>query len=105
MDTKAIRQWTEVLDKKRQQLDELKQEASLLTLSGNQDQIRVTVGTKGRSIAVSEMGRDWAQHLIRGREMILLGVKKAYAAMIAEAEAEILEVERKIAEATKAEAA
>lgn len=98
MNTKAIRQMTELLDQRRKQIAELKHEASLLTLNCNQEEIRVSVGKSTRSIAVTAMGRDYMHKMIRGREMILLGVKKVYAAIIEEFESDITELEKKIAE-------
>ena len=51
------------------------------SLSGHQNDISIYINGLGK-IELSEMDRGYSQRLIRGREMIMLGVKKTLSAMV-----------------------
>ncbi len=100
MNTEKIRDLTKVLDAEKAKLAALKAQASMLTLSGHQNQISVTIQDKVQ-LAVTAMDRGWSQRCIRGREMILLGVKKAMAAMIEEQEFAVEKAKQDLCNAVK----
>lgn len=100
MNTEKIRDLTKVLDAEKAKLAALKAQASMLTLSGHQNQISVTIQDKVQ-LAVTAMDRGWHQRCIRGREMILLGVKKAMAAMIEEQEFAVEKAKQDLCNAVK----
>ncbi|AXE31590.1 hypothetical protein DK842_17800 [Chromobacterium phragmitis] len=91
------------LDAARDELKKLKEEASLLSLSGHQNQISIQVGNSSRSLAIAriESRNGYASTLVRGREMILLGVKKAYAALISTQAQRVRDLEESIQQQCK----
>jgi len=101
MDTNAISELCKKLEQEEKLLQELKKEASLLNLNGHQEQITVSFSGKTRAIAISDMARDYSQKVIRGREMILLGVKKAYLGIIDHQENVVVKIKEEIREHTK----
>lgn len=103
MNTERIRKLTINRDLAAQLVSELREEASRLTLSGHQHEISVRVGRECRSISVTKIDThgNYSSRLVRGREMILLGVKKAYAVMIEAAEQRLAEIDAEIRGATQ----
>ncbi|MTD32600.1 hypothetical protein [Paludibacterium denitrificans] len=100
MDIQATRKLLDQLQSERDELDRLVTEERTLTLDGHQDGISVRIGSDSRSIAVTGMDKNYAQCVIRGREMILLGIKKVYRAAIEYQKAKIHALELKIREST-----
>lgn len=100
MNTDLIRKLTFDLDDAEKLLKELTTEAEYLNLN-HQDLISVCVPKVTRWIAVAENGgreAGWMTRLIRGREMILLGMKKAYAAMIEQQKERVQAIKEQIAQ-------
>lgn len=84
-------------------LAELKAEASTLNL-GHQDPIAVSIPKKTRWLGVAENGgreNGWSARLVRGREMIMLGIKLAYAAMIEQQERYLSRLKKDLLEECK----
>lgn len=104
MNTENIRKLTELLDAEVASLARLKSQASLLTLNGHQESITVSVKDKV-TLSVTAMDRGYAQRCIKGREMILLGIKKAMAAMIEEQEFAVEQAKQALRDAVKGGAA
>ena len=100
MNTENIRELTKQLDIEIARLTSLKKQFISLTLNGHQESITVTIKDKVQ-LAVTAMDRGYAQRCIRGREMILLGVKKAMAAMIEEQEWVVEEAKQAVRKAVK----
>lgn len=101
MNTSTLRNLADKLDSAINYRDALVDEAALLTLSGHQSEITLSVFTgrgKGRAIQLSRISRahSYASVQVRGTEMIMLGVKKWYAAAIDEANESICAVERQM---------
>lgn len=94
MDTMKIKQAADKVDAERKRLAVLKEERALLNCSGHPSEISVTVGTT-RRVLVARSGYDtgYTSKLIRGREMIALGVIKAFEGWIAEAESDVKNAE------------
>ena len=94
MDTIKIRHAADNLDTARKRLAVLQEERALLNCNGHQSEISVTVGTASR-VLVARMGYDtgYIAKMIRGREMIALGVVKVFEGWIAEAEADVVNAE------------
>jgi hypothetical protein len=91
MNTDLIRSLTKDLDLARKSLIALRAEAETLNL-GHQGTISVCVPGATRAIVVAQDGGrsfGWQSRMVRGREMIMLGIKKAYAAMIESERAQI----------------
>lgn len=82
MDITKLHKLLDMLEKEQNELSKLILESNSLNLNGNQDGISVRIATANRDIRVTEMDRHYVQQVIRGREMILLGVKKVYHASI-----------------------
>jgi hypothetical protein len=104
MDTKKVADLLESLDKARSSLDKLEYEASLLNLNGHQRQISVRVGESQREICLTQLDyqRTYASIAIRGTEMVMLGVKKLYAAWIDAQKQKVAALETSIREHTGA---
>lgn len=85
------------LETARKLLAEHEKRLSLCQLSGHQEAISVSVGGIG-SVALTSMDRGYMQRLIRGREMIMLGVKKCLAELVEAQRAKVRELESAIAE-------
>jgi hypothetical protein len=100
MNTEKIRALTTALDDEMAKLADLRKKAALLTLNGHQESITVTVNGKV-SLGVTTMDRSYAQRCIRGREMILLGVKLAMSALIEDQEAVVKAARQAIADEVK----
>lgn len=64
-------------------------------LTGHQMAISVTITDVG-TVNLTEMDRSYLQRLIRGRELIMLGVKKAISAKLDAKRLEIIELENAI---------
>lgn len=100
MNTELVRKLTVQLDEAEKLLIELKKEADSLHLN-HQNPISVNVPGTNRWIGVAENGgreHGWMSKMIRGREMIMLGIKKAYMAMIEEQEEKVSTIKALIAQ-------
>lgn len=88
---KAVESW-------EKRLSELQKMYECCGLSGHQNSISVSVDKVG-SFPITEITREsgYSAVLVRGREMILLGVKKALAQMIDEAEQNVRLAKRHLA--------
>lgn len=104
MDTQKIVKLAEELAKSRSSLELLEYEASLLNLSGHQQTITVRIGDKSRSFILAEIDhqRSYAAVAIRGTEMVMLGVKKLYAARVDAMKQHIASIETSLREQTGA---
>ena len=102
MNTQSIVKLAETLDKARFDLGALEYEMSLLNLSGHQQTVHVRIGDKGRSFGLAEIdhGRNYAAVAIRGTEMVMLGVKKLYAARVDSMKQHIASLEARLREHT-----
>jgi hypothetical protein len=102
MNTQSIVKLAETLDKARFDLSALEYEMSLLNLSGHQQTVHVRIGDKGRSFGLAEIdhGRNYAAVAIRGTEMVMLGMKKLYAARVDSMKQHIASLEAKLREHT-----
>lgn len=101
MNTELIRKLTVDLDTAMKHAADLRREAGTLQLN-HQEQIAVSVPGCHRIIHVAVNGghgAGWMTRMVRGREMIMLGIKKAYAAMIEAADDRVAEIEAAIAKA------
>jgi hypothetical protein len=89
-----------MLDQEKAKLMDMQTRLSYCTLSGHQRDITIGITDLG-NIAVTEMhrGTGYSAKVIRGREMILLGVKKVLVAMVEQRAAVVADIERQIAEA------
>ena len=80
------------------ELEKLEHKQSLCKLSGHQ--VPISVRVHGEiDVAVSHMDRSYMQSVIRGREMILLGVKKVINGLIDQQRAHVADLEEKISNA------
>ncbi|MBU6488292.1 MAG: hypothetical protein KGQ57_10735 [Burkholderiales bacterium] len=104
MDTQKIAKLVAELDKARSDLDAIEYEVSLLNLSGHQQTIHVRIGEKGRSFSLAEIDHQcsYAAVAIRGTEMVMLGVKKLYAARVDAKKQHIKSIEARLRELTVA---
>ena len=104
MNTEKIAKLADELNKARSALDSIEYEALLLHLNGHQQVISVRVGDKGRSFSLAEIDhqRSYAAVAIRGTEMVMLGIKKLYAARIDSMKQRIASIETSIREQTGA---
>ena len=91
MNTKKLSDLLNEVENRRKELKILLIEQESLSLNGTQSMISVAVGQRSRQITITHMDRStgWESRLVRGSEMILLGVKKAYAVMVDEAKANV----------------
>lgn len=97
MSIDQLKKLCDQLESARKLLAEQEARLSACTL-GHQQQITVNIEGLG-AVALTEFDHRYMSRLIRGREMIMLGVKKALAAMV-EAQAErVANLERAISEA------
>lgn len=88
----------------RDSLDELKRRHAACTLSGHQNNITVEITNVGKvGVTYCDYSTGYASRVIQGREMILLGVKKALAAMIDERAETVRQLEQQIADARVAQ--
>lgn len=98
MNTTRIRELTKMLDEARGAARQLRNEAEALNLN-HQDVISVRIKDCARDIYVAVNGgreAGWMSQMVRGREMIMLGIKKAYTAMIEDADARVASIESEI---------
>lgn len=86
------------LEAERKTLAEHRKRLNRCNLDGHQEGISLNVRDLG-TVALSEMDHCYAQRLIRGREMIMLGVKKALSAMVDAQADRVAALERAIGEA------
>lgn len=93
-----LKNLVERLGSRGEELQRLRAAFQACQLSGHQKSISVQIDGVG-SIALTEMDNAYAQRLIRGREIILLGVKKAIAAQIDAKVKTLRELEEEIASA------
>lgn len=98
MNTKEIRHYADKLDGLRKSLTDLKQERTLLNCNGHQTELSVSAGA-ARKVIVGHSGYDtgYMTKIIRGREMILLGMIKTFDGWIAQREKEVAECEAQLA--------
>lgn len=96
MTTNEIIALCQQLKKERAILVEMKSKLAMCRLSGHQNSIKVLIGDGAIAVNVTEMDRGYSQSLIRGREMILLGVKKAISAVVDEQQSIVLSIESEI---------
>lgn len=105
MNIKRITDLSGKLDRARIDLDVMKKEAALLNLNGHQEIIRVGIGNKSSqtfSLAEIDHRHSYAAVAIRGTEMVMLGVKKLYAARIDSMKEHIADIEALIKQETGA---
>lgn len=97
MNTQDIRLAADNLDTMRKRLAALKDERATLNCKGHQHEISVTVGTVRRvMVASASYETGYTTRMIRGREMIALGVIKAFDGWIDEAEREVAKATAKL---------
>lgn len=96
MTTNEIIALCQQLNKERAILVEMKSKLAMCQLSGHQNRIKVLIGDGAIAVNVTGMDRGYSQSLIRGREMILLGVKKAISAVVDEQQSIVLSIESEI---------
>ena len=87
------------LDAEREKLELFKTRLASCELNGHQSEITVTVGNAKMQLKVTELDRGYASRVIRGREIILLGVKKTIAAMVDDQTRVVKDLETQINEA------
>lgn len=96
MTTRAeLNQLFDRLDKALAEVLPLRKSLKACNLTGHQMAISVTVSNVG-TVLLSEMDRSYTQRLIRGRELIMLGVKKAITAKLDAKLEEIRDLEQAI---------
>jgi len=84
----------------RESLAELKLRHAACTLSGHQKSITVEIAGVGKfGLTYCDYTTGYASRVIKGREMILLGVKKALEAMVDERAETVRQLEQQIADA------
>lgn len=82
----------------RAELEKLEHKQGLCKLSGHQ--VPISVRVHGEiDVAVSYVDRSYMQSLIRGREMILLGVKKVLNGLVDQQRARVADLEERISSA------
>lgn len=99
MNTERIRKLLVIRDEAAKDLAALRNEFSTLTLNGHQEEIIVFVGKGRRPVSVAKIGGSdvgYSSILLRGREMVLLGVKKAFAEMVKSAEERLAKIDSDI---------
>lgn len=99
MNTSSIRDLLAARERAVKELQSLRNEAESFSLNGHQNAISVFIGGCQRCVDVAAIGGrevSWQSTLVRGREMILLGAKKAYAAMIERTEKELSAIDEQI---------
>jgi hypothetical protein len=98
MSIDELKKLCDKLDAERKTLSAHRSRLAMCDLSGHQRGITLNIRDLG-SIELSEMDRGYAERLIRGREMIMLGVKKALRAMVDAQAEKVATLERAIADA------
>lgn len=99
MKTDRISALVEELRKARTRLDSLRSERACLNLNGHQHTISVSVGVHGgtaKSFTVAAPGGGEVSYrsvMVRGMEMVMLGIVKLYNGWISEAEDKVAELE------------
>lgn len=83
------------LDRARAEYIPLEKSLKACNLTGHQMAISVTITDVG-TVSLTEMDRSYMQRLIRGRELIMLGVKKAISAKLDTKLKEIRDLEQAI---------
>jgi hypothetical protein len=106
MDSALIEDLLKARFRAKERLELLTAEASRLRLSGHQEDVRVHVqigGRQSRPIEIAHIDRNhsYAAVQVRGMEMVMLGVKKWYAAAIDDAKERLANIETQIREAAK----
>ena len=99
MGTSNIMKMCEKLDAEREKLELFKTRLASCELNGHQAEITVTEGNAKMQLKVTELDRGYASRVIRGREIILLGVKKTIAAMVDDQTRVVKDLETQINEA------
>ena len=99
MGTSDIMKMCEKLNAEREKLELFKTRLASCELNGHQSEITVTVGNAKIQLRVTELDRGYASRVIRGREIILLGIKKTIAAMVDEQTQIVKDLETQINEA------
>lgn len=91
----------EQIKKQRELVVKLEQALSTMQLSGHQTPITLKIGDL--AFPLTELSREtgYAATLIRGREMMMLGAKKAMRATADEAFAVLARLERQLTESVK----
>lgn len=100
MHTGGLMELCKNLDAEREKLELFKTRLASCELNGHQSEITVTVGNAKMQLKVAELDiRNYASRVIRGREIILLGVKKTIAAMVDDQTRVVKDLETQINEA------
>lgn len=99
MGTSDIMKMCEKLNAEREKLELFKTRLASCELNGHQSEITVTVGNAKMQLRVTELDRGYASRAIRGREIILLGIKKTIAAMVDDQTQIVKDLETQINEA------
>lgn len=99
MHTGGLMELCKNLDAEREKLELFKTRLASCELNGYQSEITVTVGNAKMQLKVTELDRGYASRVIRGREIILLGVKKTIAAMVDDQTRVVKDLETQINEA------
>jgi hypothetical protein len=100
MDTQLIRELVADLDKNRGFLETAKADLGRMQLSGHQTSIYVMVGNHKYDLSYLDRSTGYMSELIRGREMLMLGAKKAMRAEVERLAQEVTTIERDLAGAT-----
>lgn len=82
MDINKITILTSELEEAKNKLKQLQSARSQLNFGGHQNRAYAVVGDVKIEITTLERNTGWAAKLIRGQEMILLGMQKAFNARI-----------------------
>lgn len=98
MSIEQLKKMCDQLAAARKLLAEHKSRLGLCDLRGHQESISIRVGNIG-SIDLTYMDQCYMQRQIRGREMIMLGVKKVLGAMVDEQAARVAKLEQAISDA------
>jgi len=104
--TTDIRGLLDQYDKAVDALGILRDEAAKLRLNGHQDDVQLSIhisGRKGRGLTLATSSREtnYASAQVRGMEMIMLGVKKWYAAEIERHQQHVKRLEERIRESAQ----
>ncbi|WP_396180207.1 hypothetical protein [Flavobacterium sp.] len=95
MDTNQLVKLSQSLDAARSTLSDCIKARSIVNNAGtHQSEISIRCGNV--TVSVTEMDRGYTQSIIRGREMIALGIKKVLNAKIDDAQDKVKRIEAEI---------
>lgn len=102
MNTKLIRSLSEDVDKARELLAKLKSELALIDMRRGQDCCLISCAGRTLSVTAFNDDRTYMPRLVRGMEMVQLGLRKYWQAMIDSQAAVVAEKEAALREAINA---